>query len=831
MAIERGTRIGKYEVRSLLGVGGMGEVYLAHDPNLHRSVAVKVLPRDLAANQARLERLKREALAASSLNHPNILTIHEICHESTYDFIVTEFIAGISLRQHLKGGALELTEALAIAVQISAALAAAQSAGVIHRDIKPDNVMLRPDGVVKVLDFGLAKVKEEGDLDGVTTEIMTRAVPLTMPGAVMGTAKYMSPEQARGLPVDARTDVWSLGVVLYEMVTGNLPFSGVTLSDVIASVIKTEPSPLSKYLPGAPDELQRIVTKALRKDIGERYSSAKDLEQDLKALRHRLDFEEELERSGGTPLKRSHSQSTGPLTGAAKTNASDSSIQSASRVEYLLNILRRNKPAFSLIALIGAVLAISAAYFAYSRWYVATSTAFTSIAVLPLTNTSKDPEQEYLSDGISESLINRISQLPGLKVIANSSSLKYKGGDADPMNVANELNVATVLKGRILRQGKELSISVELIDARDRTLIWGEQYRRPATDLLAIQADISRDIAEKLKLRLTVPQQQKIAAHEEQNSEAYELLLKGRFHHYKGDSENRKRALEYFNKSIELDPGYALAYAELSNTYRALIGYSVLNPQEYLPKAEAAAQKALELDETLADAHNALANVKAYRWDWQGADMEFRRALELNPNLAIAHRYYAVFLSFLGRNEQAVNEITRTRELDPLSLEANTTLGFVLCNARQYDEGIDVLNRTIAMERNHSGTYWFLGYCYPAKQMYKEAIEAFEKAIELGQNTPGTQIRLGAAYAHAGDRARAETILKQLQTSKEYVSPLELAILYIALGERDEAFASIKKAFNERDLQIRFLNVSHEFDSVRSDSRFQDYLRRAGLAS
>jgi tetratricopeptide (TPR) repeat protein len=259
------------------------------------------------------------------------------------------------------------------------------------------------------------------------------------------------------------------------------------------------------------------------------------------------------------------------------------------------------------------------------------------------------------------------------------------------------------------------------------------------------------------------------------------------------------------------------------------VGYSVLNPKEYLPRAEAAAQKALQLDETLADAHNAMANLKAYRWDWQGADREFKRALELNPNLAIAHRYYAVFLSFLRRNEEAVNEITGTRELDPLSLETNTTLGFVLCNAGRYDEGIEVLNKTIALEKNHSGTYWFLGYCYPAKHMYKEAIGAFEKAIELGQNTPGTQIRLGAAYAHAGDRARAETILKQLQTSKEYVSPFELAILYLALGKRDQAFESLEKAYNERDLQFRFLNVSYEFDSIRSDSRFQDYVRRVGL--
>lgn len=492
--------------------------------------------------------------------------------------------------------------------------------------------------------------------------------------------------------------------------------------------------------------------------------------------------------------------------------------------------ISRHKRAAFLILPAVALLTIAGVYLAYTRYSVRGRAGITSVAVLPFVNASNDPEKEYLSDGISESLINQLSQLPGIKVIANTSSSKYKGTNADPQDIARKLDVGAVLTGKVSQRGDELSISVELVDASDRTLLWGEQYNRKATDMLAVQAEISSEIAEKLRLRLTVGQQKQVATREKVNPEAYELLLKGRFYHSRGGAENRKKALEYFNQAIAVDPAYALPYAELSNSYRALVSNSILDPKEYLPKAEAAAARALDLDESLADAHYAQANLKAYRWEWEDAERDYRRAIELNPNLAEAHRYYARFLSFMGRHEQALDQINRAKETDPLSPGVYVTLAHILCNARHYDQAIEVLKKTLEMDRNYSGAYWFLGFCYSAKGMYAEAITGFEEAIKLGQDAPATQIRLGSAYAQKGNRARGQAILKQLQTSKEYVSPFELAILHAALGERDQAFASLEKAYAAHDVQFQFLGVSPEWDPLRSDPRFQDLLRRVGLA-
>jgi len=838
MAIAQGTRLGKYEIRSLLGAGGMGEVYLAQDLTLHRPVAIKLLSADFTMDQDRLKRFELEAFATSSLNQPNILTIYEIGHERGHHFIVTEFVDGESLGQQLRLGAFELSKALEIGIQIAAALAATHAAGIVHRDIKPDNVMLRRDHLIKVLDFGLAKLREQ-EIAVVDIDVITTAFALTAPGIVMGTARYMSPEQARGLPVDARTDIWSLGVVLYEMVAGHLPFTGKTMSDVIAAVLEEEPPSLNEYSPDVPNELQRIVTKALCKDKEERYQAVKDLELDLKALKQRSEFEAELRRSGkwnrdseantGGMRIQPASHRTAPNSGLP-TNGDPAYVShKASNASYTVSAIKRHKGRVLLVFATITALTIAGAYFGYARWDDGHKTAITSLAVLPFTNTSKDREQEFLSDGLSESLINRLSELPGVKVIANSSSSKYKGKDADLRDVAYALDVAALLTGRVSQRGDNLSISVELINASDRTELWGEQYNRKATDLLAVQADISREIAEKLRLQLTPRQQQQVAKREKVNAQAYELLLKGRFYRSRGGAEDRKKAAEYFNQALTVDPVYALAYAELSITYWSLVSSSTLNPKEYSPKAEALARKALELDENLAEGYYALGNLKTDAWEWAEAEANYKRAIELNPNLALAHRWYANFLTLMGRHEQAIAEIKRARQLDPLSLPVNAIVGYTFYEARQYDQAIEALTKTLELDQNFPYAHLFRGYTYAAKGMYPEAIAEYQEAIRLGHDTPSRQVFLGAAYAQAGDRERARTILKQLQTTKEYVSAGELAVLLAALGERDKAFASLEKAFEGHDLQLQYLGVSPTFDPLRSDPRFQDLVRRVGL--
>ena len=444
-------------------------------------------------------------------------------------------------------------------------------------------------------------------------------------------------------------------------------------------------------------------------------------------------------------------------------------------------------------------------------------------------NSSTDREQDYLSDGISEGLINRLSQVPGLKVVANSSSSRFKGQDADPQAVAQALDVAGILAGRVSQRGDSLSISVELIDGRDRTQVWGEQYVRKTADLFQVSEDISRDVARKLQIGPAAGSSPGPGTRQVRNPEAYELLLKGHFHRARGGTEDRQKASEYFVRAIAADPGYALAYADLSDIYRSLANSGLVDPKEYLPKAREAAQKALELDEGLADGHYVLANLMSYSWEWADAEREYQRAIALNPNLALAHRWYATYLRLMGRHEQAISAITRARELDPLSPGVNATVGYVLSSARRYDQAIDALNKTIELDRNYPYTHLFLGHTYAAQGKHAEAVAAYTRAIALGLDTPATQVYLGAAAARAGDRTRALAVLQRLRSSKERGSAAELALLLTALGEREQAFASLEDAYRARDIQLQYLGVEPGFDPLRSDPRFADLMRRVGL--
>ncbi|MDQ3747714.1 MAG: protein kinase, partial [Acidobacteriota bacterium] len=690
------------------------------------------------------------------------------------------------------------------------------------------NIMLRHDGLVKVLDFGLAKITA---LQLTKVEIEATTIPFvqTNPRTVLGTVAYMSPEQARGLKIDGRSDIWSLGVVLYEILTGQLPFAGETVSDCIASILKTELPPLVET-ENAPAELQRIVRKSLAKKRDERYQTARDLSIDLKNLRHDLELQAALERSAAPNFQKTKTNpNENELTTITNRDSNEQAAitapQTAPSIEYIASEIKQHRLSVGLI--LGVLIFGIAALIYYS--YFSRKEAVSSIAVLPFVNASNDSNTEFLSDGITESLINNLSQLPSVKVIARSSSFKFKGKETDPHEIANALGVQAIVMGRVAQSGDNLLINVELVNAHDKTQIWGEQYIRKAADLLQVQSVISKEVAEKLRIRLTGTQEQQLARHKNVNPQAYELLLKGNFYWNKGGTENRKKAIEFYNQAIAVDPNYALAYAELSASYSALIGSSILDPKEFTPKIEEAARKALVLDESLADAHYALAYLKREAWEWQEAERKYQRAIELNPNYARAHNGYAFYLSLMGRHEQAISEIKRARELDPLSLSINLNIGFILYFARNYDQAIEALKKTLELDQNHSDTYLYLGYTYAGKEMYREAIAAYQEAIRLGDDSPSIQIFLGEAYAKLGEREKAQAILKQLKTSKEYVSPAELAILYAALGEREKAFASLEKAFAAHDLQLQYLGVDPSFDLLRSDPRFQDLLQRVGL--
>jgi eukaryotic-like serine/threonine-protein kinase len=826
----------------LLGAGGMGEVYLAFDPTLRRQVAIKLLPAEFTQNKVRLSRFEREAYSASSLNHPNIMTIHEIGMQDGSHFIAAEYIDGKSLRQQMAGHSMDLREVLGIASQIADALSAAHEAGIVHRDIKPENLMVRRDGYVKVLDFGLAKLADETAAAAkgvdVNTEAPTAVALRTDPGVVMGTASYMSPEQARGLEVDARSDIWSVGVVIYEMVAGKLPFEGRTTTDVLSMILHREPPSLLLFQSALPAELERIVEKALAKEREERYQTAKDLSVDLKRLRHRLEVDADLERSI-TPEEEARRASgltwgTGSLNvagttqpSAATSTAEASAAHTVSSAEYVVGEIKRHKLA-ALLSL-GVLLLATVGTVAYYSYSSKKSGAISSVAVLPFTNLSGDPNMDYLSDGLSESLINNLSKLPELKVISRGSAFKYKGKEVDPQEVARALGVQAIVTGRVVQRGDQLQVSAELVNVADKTQMWGEQFNRKMVDALSVQTEISQQIAEKLRLRLTNAEQQQLVKDAKVNPQAYELLLKGRFYRGKASREGHTKALEYFNQAIAIDGNYALAYAELASIYRLLAANGFLDPKEATPKAEAAVRKALELDDGLAEAHSALADIKTDAWDWVGAEQEYKRAIQLNPSFARAHNTYSSFLSIMGRHEQAIAEIKVARELDPLALVVNANIGARLFFSRQYEQAVEQLKKTLEMDQNYGYAHTYLGYTYSAMKQYNEAVAEYETSNRLNGDSTSLQCFLGYALSKAGRRNEAEVILKKLETTKEYVSPAELAVLYLGLDQKEQALSALERAYAAHDLQMRFLGVDPAFDPLRSEPRFQELIRKVGL--
>jgi len=816
--LTNGKCFGHYEIISQIGAGGMGEVYLAKDKKLDRRVAVKILNEKFSRHESNLSRFILEAKAASALNHPNILVIHEIGAEGEANYIVSEFVEGKTLRARFTESPMRLSEALDIAVQIAGALSTAHAARIVHRDIKPENVIVRPDGYVKILDFGLAKLIAEKNKSFAGSEAATAKQNNTAQGVILGTVNYMSPEQAKGERIDERTDIFSFGVLLYEMIAGRTPFAGDSNSETLANLINKKPPPLSRFAAGVPEELTRIVAETLRKKRDERYQTTKDLLADLKALREKLTFEENLERTAAPDA--AANGTTAELQAATTGDAAKK--QTAEQNSLFGKITKRKTATLAALAFAFIIVAVVGVYFAF----FAPPPAVSSVAVLPFENATGDANFDYLSDGLSESLVDRLSQLPELKVIARSSSFKYRGADVDLRNAANRLGVQAVVIGKITRRGDVLNIRVEMIDTRDNRQMWSEQYNRQASDALSVQEQIAQAASAKLRSKLTGAEEQRLTKSTTQNPEAFQLYLKGVFHANKSKPAEKLKAVEYFQQAIALDPNYAQSYVALASVYHGLMNYIDVPPENYPQKARENVLKALALDDQLPDALIMYGSVLTREYDFVGAERELKRAVELNPNLAGAHLGYGSLLSNLGRHEEALAETRRGLELDPISIGANHSYSYSLFYARKYDECIAQSKKVVEMNPEFFGSHFLLAVAYEMKGDYAASVAERVKMNEIG----GTKQR-AEAFQKSFDAGGWEGFLREATADNApFNVPPYIAVTFnAALGEKDKAFAILDKLYKERSPELRQIKVDPRLDNLRSDPRFQDLLRRVGL--
>jgi serine/threonine protein kinase/tetratricopeptide (TPR) repeat protein len=728
-----------YKIVRKLGTGAMGEVYLARDTQLDRLVALKILPPEVSGDEQRLGRFIREAKAASALSHANVAHIYEIGESEGVNFIAMEYVEGGTLAVRLEGRSLPVPRILDVGIQVADALDEAHSKGIVHRDIKPANLMVTERGQVKVLDFGLAKLTRP------SRDSEAETLARTEEGVVVGTIQYMSPEQALGREVDARSDIFSLGVVLYELATGRPPFLAPSPTETIDRIAHSQPEAVGRLSYEAPEELERIIRKCLEKAPESRYQSARELLVDLKNLKRDSD--------SGTVL-------TPRATG------------------------RR-------ISWIYAALVIVLIVFAVVGFYIFTGDArsIESLAVLPFENVGADPDTDYLSDGITETIISNLSQLPDVRVISRNSAFHYKGQAIDARDVGRELDVDAIVLGRIVERGDGLTISTELVDARDNSQIWGARYTRELSDIFAVQDEIAGAISQTLRLRLSGEDVARMTKRHTEDAEAYQAYLKGRFYWYKRTDEGYSKATQHFEEAIEKDPTYALAYSGLADAY-SMLGLYFLPPGEAFPKARAAATKALEIDDTLAEAHVSLAYTSTYYyWDFTEAEKEFQRAIDLNPVCALAHHWYADYLSVLGRHDEAIAESRRALKLDPLSLVINDVTGIRLFMAGFDNEAMEQLQRTLEMDPEFPLTHWHISLLYLEKGLYDEAISHLRKAVEISASTHFMG-SLGYAYGVAGKEADAVRILETLHmvAEQQYVSPLPIAYVHAWIGRDRSGF-------------------------------------------
>lgn len=868
--------ISHYKILKKIGAGGMGEVYLAQDTRLFRQVALKFLPASYQYDPARRARFLREARAASALRSPNSAAIHDIGEHQGLGFIVMEYVEGELLSHRISSGLIEVSEAIDVTAQIAEALDEAHSLGIIHRDIKSSNIIVKARGLVKLLDFGLAQISnyiqqdaaqyqtsildQETDtnkvnpnltiafdhpcpdsnssseqreqtsglgadidatialdgnisstmaLDGnegqtialdeyvAATQVLhdtdsasqtgqptntsggTSQTPFSLSdsedqattiGLVMGTVPYMSPEQAMGLTLDHRTDIFSLGIVLYEMLAGRLPFLAESQAQLIQNIVHQEPVAVSQLNSKVSSELERITRKCMEKDRELRYPTARELIYDLQRL-----------QKENKTIALSESSSLQPPQAVKKPR---------------------------------------------------TRKAIDSLAILPFENMSADADAEYLSDGITESIINALSQLPKLRVMARSTVFRYKGKNLAPQDVAHELNVRAVLTGRVLQRGDTLVIKTELVDGADGSQLWGEQFNRKMADIFAVEEEISKEISEKLRLKLSGEQKQRLTKRHTENTDAYQEYLKGRYHWNKRTREGLLKGIEQFNKAIDIDPHYALAYAGLADSYNMIASYSSSPPGEAFPKARSAAAKALSLDNSLAEAHTSLAFVLlGYDWAFAEAEKEFKLAVALNPGYATSHLWYSLFLVTMGRHQEALQEMEKALALDPLSLPINTNLGWLLYLGRRYDEALKQLKKTLEMEPNFLLARRRLCQVYAQKGMYREAAEEFDRALALSGEDIETIAAQGYFYALSGKQEETRNVLKELNAMSyhRYVPAYFFAKIFIGLGETDNAFDYLHKALEERYGLLAYMNVEPELEALRQDARFSELAQQVGL--
>ena len=776
-----GQRVARYLILEKIGAGGMGVVYRARDERLERDVVLKVLPLGIFRDEAARKRFRKEALALSKLNHPNIATIHDFDSQDGVDFLVMELITGTTLSHKLRSEGLSEKEVVSLGLQIASALEEAHEHGIVHRDLKPSNIFMTPKNQIKILDFGLAvllKAKEAADITLSDSDVT----------GISGTLPYMAPEQLLGKPADTRSDIYSVGTVLFEMATGSRPFEDKVSTALSNDIIYKQPPRPASLRHSLSARLEEIILKCLEKEPDNRYQSAKELVVDLRRL---------------------HAPTMGVVHPVEP---------------------RRKVRRWQIVVALAIVLVAIGAYFLVRHRFTGGNEPIDSLAILPFENAGANPDTEYLSDGLTESLINSISKLPNLKVIARSSVFRYKGKTVDPSVVGRELSARAILTGRIVERGDDLSISAELIDARDDRHIWGEQYNVKLTDLLAIQQKISKEINENLRKRLSGKDDSALPKQYTSNAEAFQLYLKGRFYSDQATVAGVQRGVEYFHQAIERDPHYALAYVGIADAY-FLLSSQFVPPREAMPKVKDAATRALQLDESLAEAHTMLAMVNAfYEYNFRSAGVEFKRGVELDPGSASAHQWRGYFLIAMGQQQGALDELTKARELDPLSDTVSLLLSVSFLFSRQYDQSIQQSRKMIEAEPDFWWGHFLLGWAEAETGKYDEAIQSLDRATHL-DSSPYPLAYLAYASARSGNKEKALKALQQLeQKSHEvYVPRYQIAAVYVGLDEKVKALDSLQQAFSNREEIIAFLKVDPTWDPLRSGLRFQELLHHAGL--